>query len=112
VSGVSGVSRQVQSLRKRELSLPLQDMSLRGADVLYEAGPWWTKSAWRVRFCSALAKCCEVTPQHLLNCNEVDWIPTSRSTFEACDIRDYMPNPLPDWLDSWGPLEACSPAAR
>jgi hypothetical protein len=92
--------------------LPMHDLGLRGHGVLGEGDPWWTNATWRARFCSALGECCEATPQNLLNCNEADWIPTPRPTFEACDIRDYMPNPLPDWLDSWGPLEPCSPAAR
>lgn len=93
----------------RHLATPIGD-HLRPVtnDGLYgivgEARPWWTSSARRESFCQKLTACCATAVPPPCQLPEgLQLAPTV-----GCNIRDYMPQPLPEWrTEEWGPLEDC-----
>jgi hypothetical protein len=83
--------------------LPISDDILFGVHPA-ESRPWWQNPARRCAFCAALQACCAQPLPNNIHCSPPLWAPPLPS---GCDILHYLPDPLPAWDETWGPLENC-----
>ena len=86
---------------------PISDDIIFGLDG--ESKPWWQNPARRSALCAAIRACCSKPLPNMpgAQCTMPSWAPPLPS---GCDIRHYLPHPLPTWDDAWGPLEDCTAA--
>ena len=83
---------------------PIRDDVLFG--LLGESKPWWQSPDRRSAFCAALRSCCGRPLGGVSGgCPLPAWAPPLPS---GCDIRQYLPEPLPTWKEEWGSLEDCT----
>lgn len=83
--------------------LPISDGILFGVHPA-ESKPWWQNPARRSAFCAALQACCAQPLPDNIHCSLPLWAPPLPS---GCDILHDLPDPLPAWDETWGPLENC-----